>query len=57
MNAEYKATCVFEGRIWHPPEVYCRFKGLSKDETPSMAVEISMLVLGVFIYTSPSKRK
>lgn len=47
----------FEGLIWHLPEVYCRFEGLLKDETPSIGVEISTLVLGVFAYISPSKRK
>ena len=36
-------------------EVYCHFEGLIKDETPSIGVEISTLVLGVFAYNSPSK--
>ena len=47
----------FEGLIWHPPEVYCRFKGLSKDETTSIGVEISTPILVVFAYISPSKRQ
>ena len=47
----------FEGLIWHPPEVYCRFEGLLKDETPSIGVEISTPILGVFAYISPSKRQ
>lgn len=47
----------FEGLISTFLEVYFRFKGLSKDETPSTDIEISTLVLGVFAYISPLKRK
>ena len=47
----------FEGLISTFREVYFRFEGLPKSETPSTNVEISMLVLGVFAYISPSKRK
>ena len=41
----------FEGLIPTFLEVYFRFK----DETPSIGVEISTHVLGVFAYISPSK--
>ena len=45
----------FEGLIPTFLEVSCHFEGLIKDETPSIGVEISTLVLGVFAYNSPSK--
>ena len=45
----------FKGLISTFLEVYFRFEGLIYAKTPSIGVEISTLVLGVFAYNSPSK--